>query len=434
MKRVFPDAITRVARVLGTLALILGGPLLGQSFQTNLPPTLDKWMYPFEFGTGGTRPVAPTFASFDPRFDTRDAQYLLGWDTAPAFPTNVAPSKYLLKRARLVLSVSADLTFIYDPTFDSFRTYLRTNEAGYVPDSDSGRPVELFGAGFRGGFTAATYGENSPYGFVGPFSSNNISIGTRNAFAAMYDTNGVLVDVSNDVGQHNAVWTNAPFDAVPWAVGLTTNAVPGEFVPIDSKLVFDIDLSDPMVAGYLARSLASGGVRLVVSSLSPAEQITPGGTGLGGSGSYPQWATRENLLTDGPVLELEGTVVSEVDSDGDQLPDDWERFYFGDLSKAASDDSDEDGVPNATELAWGTDPRSGAGVLKIASIGTPDVPALSFPFAANRTYRVESSANLADWTAASGTLTYPSKGIAVWNGDAHETAGALFYRVVVEAE
>ena len=47
-------------------------------FKAQLGPSMDKWMYPFEFGTGGSRPVAPTFASFDPRFDTRDAEFLLG--------------------------------------------------------------------------------------------------------------------------------------------------------------------------------------------------------------------------------------------------------------------------------------------------------------------------------------------------------------------
>ena len=60
-------------------------------FKAQLGPSMDKWMYPFEFGTGGSRPVAPTFASFDPRFDTRDAEFLLGWQTASVIPTNAAP-------------------------------------------------------------------------------------------------------------------------------------------------------------------------------------------------------------------------------------------------------------------------------------------------------------------------------------------------------
>lgn len=434
MKRLFWNDAVRVFGALFLTPVLLHLPAGAQAFQTNLAPTLDKWMYPFEFGTGGTRPVSPTFASFDPRFDTRDAQFLLGWDTSAAFPTNVAPSKYLLRKAKLILSVSADQTFIYDPTFDSFHTYLRTNESGYIADADSGRPVEVFGTDYRGGFNAVTFTENGPYGFVGPFASNNISIGTRNAFAAMYDTNGVVVDVSNHVGQHNATWTNAAFEAIPWAVGVTTNAAAGEFVPIDSKVTFDIDLSDPLVKGYVARALASGALRFTVSSLSPAEQVTPGGTGSGGAGSYPQWATRENLLTDGPVLELEGAVVSATDSDGDTLPDEWERFYFGDLSATASGDPDEDGASNAAEFAAGTDPKVSAQVFKLASVGTPEAPVLTFPLAANRTYRIEASGDLSAWTTASGRLTYPSKGMAAWIGDAQTSANARFYRVVAEME
>ena len=74
-------------------------------------------------------------------------------------------------------------------------------------------------------------------------------------------------------------------------------------VPADSKFVFDVNLNDPLIAGYLRAALDTGRIRLMVSSLSPATQVTPGGTANGGSGAYPQWATKENLLYDGPALE-----------------------------------------------------------------------------------------------------------------------------------
>ena len=391
-------------------------------------------MYPFEFGTGGTRPVAPTFASFDPRFDTRDAEYLLGWDTATVVPTGASPARYVLRRARLLLPVAADRTFLYDPTYDPIRTYFPTNDPARLPDADAGRPVEVFGVGFRGGFTSATYLESSPFGPVGAFTSNTISIGTRNAFAAQFDTNGVLVDVANHVGQLNLNWTNAPFEAAAWAIGTTTNAAPGEFVPIDSVFTFDLDLSDPLVHGYLARSLSEGRLRLMVSSLSPAQQITPGGTGLGGLGSYPQWSTRENLifpaeLPQGPSIELEGSYIGTADTDADGLPDDWERLHFGDLAATAAGDPDADGASNAVEFQAGTEPRSAASALRVGVSGSGTPPVLEFTVAPGRSYRIERSPDLATWTVAPGRLTYPAKGRAAWIGESPEVTG--FYRVVV---
>jgi len=415
------------AWLLAVLSASAGG------FRTNAVATLDKWMYPFEFGTGGTRPVAPTFASFDSRFDTRDAEFLVGWDTAALVPSGAPPARYALRRARLVLTVAADLTFLYDPTYDPIRTYLSTNDPARLPDADPGRPVEVYGAGFRGGFTSSTYLESSAYGPVGAFTSNTISVGTRNAFAAQYGVDGVLVDIANHVGQANVHWTNAAFEAVPWAVGVTTNAAPGAFVPIDSAFTFDLDLSDPLIAGYLARSLSAGRLRLVVSSLSPAQQVTPGGTGFGGQGSYPQWATRENLLSDGPVIELEGVVITDADTDGDGLPDDWERLQFGDLSATASGDPDGDGASNSAEFTAGTDPRSASSVLRLTAGGTASQPVLTFPLAPGRVYSVERSADLSAWSGAPGRITYPSKGNAAWIGETADGNG-WFYRVRVSEE
>lgn len=45
-----------------------------------------------------------------------------------------------------------------------------------------------------------------------------------------------------------------------------------------------------------------------------------------------------------------------VDSDGDQLADDWENQYFGNLTAIASADSDGDGYDNFNEYASGTNP------------------------------------------------------------------------------
>lgn len=377
-------------------------------------PTMDRWMYPFNFEPE-TRPVAPTFASFDPRFDTRDAQFLLGWDTDGVVPVDRPASRYLLKRVRLTLTVSGDLTFLYDSTFDSYLTHA-TNSPGYVLDSDRGRPIELFGAGFRGGFTAATFVEKSPYGPLNAFDSANISIGTRNAYAAAFDDDGLLVDIANHVGQHNASWTNAPFEAHPWAIGVCTGVADGDLVPRDTKFTFDVRLSDPKIHAYFQEALRAGKLRLFVSSLSPAAQVTPGGVGPGGSGSYPQWATRKNILYDAPRLELEGVVVSDVDADGDGIPDDWERFYFGSTSVGPLEDPDEDGVGNLAEFERGTDPTradpkpvavEGLTLVKVEADGTVQ---LRFKSEVGRKHRVEVSGDLVNWRVATGEFVAEADG------------------------
>ena len=426
----------RCPGVWGLMALASVHLLSAGEFRlTPAAPTLDRWVYPYgDFS--GDRPVAPTFASFDPRFDTRDAQFLLGWDTAPALPSGSGAANYLIRRVRLTLTIQADRAFEYDPTHDSYLTY-QTNHPGYVPDADPGRPVELFGAGYRNGFTAASFTETSPNGPLNPISSGNISIGTRNAFAAVHGPDGALLDIANNVGQANPGWTNAPFEVRSWAVGQTTNVAAGELVPSDARVTFDVDLSDPLVTGYLQSALNDGRLRLFLSSLSPAAQITPGGIGGGGGGAYPQWATKENLLYDGPALEIEGSVVTPVDTDDDGLPDDWEKFYLRNLDAGAGEDSDRDGMTNADEWVAGTDPDNAASLLRIlsAEYDSEGNARLRFPVAPSRSYRVEFGGQPGGWISAQGELTFPEPGIAEFHElkqtDPPFGPPAAFYRVVI---
>lgn len=406
-------------------------------FALNPPaPSMDRWVY-FIGDFLGDRPVASTFASFDSRFDTRDGQFLMGWDTTNVLATNAGPAKYLIRTARVSVTITGNRSFEYDPTFDPYLTYA-TNLPAYVPDADPGRPVELYGAGFRNGFTAETYRENSPYGPIGPFNSPTITVGTRNSFAAMIGTNGTLVDVSNNVGQMNASWTEPPFEVRPWAVGTTLGVQPGELVPEDSVFTFDVDLSDPLIVGYLQSALNDGRLRLYIACLSPAVQSTPGGTGNGGTGAYPQWATRENVLFDPPRLELTGMLVGPDDTDQDGLPDDWERFYLGSLTAGADDDSDSDGASNRNENLAGTDPGKASSVFRLESRGYDGDgnATLRFSIAPSQRYRVETSPDLVHWAAAQGTLSYPESGWALFQEQKLNVPPSApqqsYYRVVIE--
>ncbi|MSU36575.1 MAG: hypothetical protein EXS36_16045 [Pedosphaera sp.] len=386
-------------------------------------PSLDRWVYPFG-DQAGDRPVANTWGSFDPRFDTRDGQFLLGWNLTGSL-TNQGSRNYLFRSLRVILAVAANNAFYYDPTPDRYETYLATNEPAFLLDQDLGRPVELYGAGYRGGHTADSFLETSPFGAIGPITGTNIAIGTRFVYAAMFDANGVLVDVSNNVGQPGF----PPFETVPWAIGTTTNVTPGVAVPADALFSFDVDLRDPLILEYIRDAFDRGQLRLVASSLHRTVQF-----GVGGS--YPQWHTREKILGIPPRLQWNGvTIRPDVDTDNDGLPDDWERYYFQSLEKGPQHDPDGDGASNAFELASGTNPtnRSSRFWIQAHQELSDGRTQLEFPIEANHHYPVQSSFDLTVWTPVPGSLTYHTGGIAVWEeSQVPSTVSARFFRVVVE--
>jgi hypothetical protein len=418
-----------MARLLFLVGLVGIWGLKSSEFNLGpVQPTLDRQMYPFTFD-GGTRPLGFTFGSFDPRFDTRDGQLLLGWDTAGLVPTNLPPSRYLVKRLRVTMTVASDGAFDYDPTHDAVWTYA-TNQPGYVSDEDAGRPVELAGAGFRGGFTAATFLENSPYGPLGPISGSNISIGTRNAYAAVHGLDGGLVDISNNVGQTNSEFTGEVFEIRPWAVGQVEGLGAGLPVMEGVRMHFDVDLEDPLVVGYVQAGLAEGRLRFFVTSLHPAAQL-----GFGGVGAYPLFYLKETLLGTAPKLELEGVAVGDEDTDNDGLPDDWERYHFGNLDAKAEEDTDLDGESNLREFGAGTNPRSLASVLEIRDF-REEMGGVRFRFgtAGGRRYEVEVSGDLKGWEKALGRLTYPAVGVGEWEEEDPRVPavrlGDRFFRVL----
>jgi hypothetical protein len=233
-------------------------------------PTLDRWFYPFccSFPPTGSefesRIFAPTTKTgLDPSFDNRDGQMLIVFATAADIPTGLGADQYTITQAAVTLEVSSDQTFGYDPTPDPWTSWLMPDDPMFTPDPDPGRAIELFGAGWRNGFSALTFPENGPYSAVGPFGQ-----GVRNAFPLQFNSQGQPIDVSNNV--------TMGFDPAAWAVGMNPSLVQGQFVPIGADLTFEINVSDTNIQNYLRAAANSGRFAFVIASLFPAVQQQTG--------------------------------------------------------------------------------------------------------------------------------------------------------------
>lgn len=297
------------AAILGASAVgLVAAAAMGRPSQANYgTPSIDRWVYPFN-STPGFRAVISSFSSlgqedaFPPlTFDQRDAQFLVGFDTAGQFPTGRGVCGYRITAASLRVAVSEDLAFKFDPTYDDWTSYL-----GGAMDSD-GRSIELYGAAYRNGWTAATYVEGSVSGVPAatPFGPS-ISREVRNVFASDY-LGGVARDVSNNVRDG--------FNPKPFAVGQIAGLSTGQYVPVDSDVVFTLNVNDPDVQAYLREAVNTGRVRLIVSSLSPA--VSAGGGGPG-SGEFPSFYAKEFTGADGFWARFSITVAltPQGDSDG----------------------------------------------------------------------------------------------------------------------
>jgi hypothetical protein len=262
---------------------------------------LDRWMYPFAF-TGGTRNLSPTFGAVGtPGFDNRDAQFLIGFDTSSVVPTGLGAANYQINSVTVRTMVGAPSGFEYDPTYDAFRTYLPDTDPEALDDADAGRPIELFGVGFRNSYTQFSFGanDNQPPGFEesSPFGTQDV--GTRNAYPLSFVSAGTGIDISNNISDR--------IESRPWAIG-TAALAPGAPVTDNSTLAFAIDLANADVRSYLQRGLNDGTLGFAISSLHAASQA--------GGPPVPQFLTRENAGAGAApaVLDIDYQIVPEPTS------------------------------------------------------------------------------------------------------------------------
>lgn len=321
-----------------------GGPAAAQEgFAGSVFTDTDRWMYPFNV-TPGHRPAGSIFGfvSVPPSedFDNRDAQIIVSFDTTGIVPAGEGADAYEIESITVEMTLSGQASGPLDTSYDVWQTYLPGETKGSMPDADPGRPIELFAAGFRFGYTRTTWEEDTIFSETGPFGTNN-----RTVFTAGFDGSGALVDVSSHI--------NEQVDVSPLAIAGFPGLTDGDTPPEGAVATFDLDLTDVRTRDWISESLNEGRIFFAISSLIFAAQ---------GDGILTQFYLRENPLVDAGVRDA-ASITMAGSFGGTECP-------MGDL--------DGDCLVTGADLgallsAWGTDDPAadldGSGVVNGGDLG-----------------------------------------------------------------
>lgn len=324
-------------------------------------PTIDRWNYPFDSAPGFSETAAvfsaigqeDAFPGFS--FDQRDAQILLAWDTNAQVSPLLGTCAYRVTAATLVISTTGEIPFRYDPTFDPRDTY----PVG-ATDPDPGRPIEVFGVGFRSGWTAGAPTQTNcpptpgfPCYYEGDINNGAPAFGPcvckDQRFAFATDQAGSTPrDISNNVRDG--------FEVSPFATAQFAGVTPGAYVNDARDASFTLNVNAANVQAYLREALNSGRLVLTVSSLQPATSAGGPGGGeyarffmkehpLGNSGGITRWAR----LT--MTVEVT-TLVGDLNNDGAVTTPDLTLFLgqFGQTGAALAADFNCDGFVGTPDL------------------------------------------------------------------------------------
>jgi hypothetical protein len=127
-------------------------------------------------------------------------------------------------------------------------------------------------------------------------------------------------------------------------------------------------------------------------------------------------------------------VDSNLDTNGNGLPDSWESRYFGSTGSAdggPNDDPDHDGLTNREEFAAGTHPLDPGSAVRIVNVerGASTV-GVSFNTIAGKGYQLERTTSLApaQWTTVSSGVM-GTGGIVRIADPLTPSTGNCFYRI-----
>ncbi len=337
---------------------------------------LDVFFYANAIGPGA-RALGPTFVGdlaidgatgdFEPHTAAGPARLgssLVAFNTSTQIATGLPTARYQLNSVTVTVTMESGSgeTLVYDDTPDSRAEVLESIGGPARGDSDSGRPMELFGAGLRGEYTGYEFSDATS----GPplvdeqthgFSADD---GGYIAYPLVGNTAepGQYVDVANNVtGGYSATepdkWTE-PFDVVPWAIG-TADLTPGSAIPNDTTFTFDVDLTAAGVADYFRQSLADGALGVFISSLHDTGEY-------GSGGGYPQWYLREATgfpyyVTTPPTLSIDYEILPELtlgdyDGSGEVGPEDytlWRTTFGTAVEPGSGADGNGNGLVDAAD-------------------------------------------------------------------------------------
>lgn len=213
---------------LAMISLLLPA-LAAQTISFDLPVSADRWMYPYN-ATPGDRVNGSVFGTYGSDFvDEFHGQVYFAFDlTEVGLPAGTPVDSIQCDSMVFTVDANGINPIPYDPTPDSLESFETPSL-----DSDDGRPVVLWSAGGRSGFTGCTFPENGPFAVGSPSGT-----GVRCVFPQAFDQETAdFVDVSNSVRDQIA--------APPLAIGTIDGAIPGNPILPYDRLTFEIDLAQP---------------------------------------------------------------------------------------------------------------------------------------------------------------------------------------------
>ncbi|HYO25171.1 MAG TPA: DUF1559 domain-containing protein [Lacipirellulaceae bacterium] len=302
-----PSARRATLRAIAVVALA-ASPRAEAAVATWEAPQLDVWTYDnaFVHGTGtsastfaGGLAVNPETQAFYPMNEgdvnpaARAANLVMAFNTSTLIPAALAPSRYSISSLTLTATIFKRIDedpVLYEP---SHLTPSQMLERFTTQSVTSAIPIELFGVGFRHGYTGFAFSGTDPTKYRESTDPNSGPGGSYVVYPVVGSAMqpGAYVDVTNNVpGGSSATapgGTTAPFDAVPFAVGQNAGLSPGDPLANRTTLSFNVDLSLPGVRAYVQSSLAAGALGFTLSSLHITDE-------MGASGGFPKWFMRES--------------------------------------------------------------------------------------------------------------------------------------------
>lgn len=282
----FGAASTHASLASVRLDILLKTPVTSELIEASFDkPSQDRWNYPWN-STPGTRALASLFRATDEVGVHRHGTFIVGFDTSDLIPEGNAPNAYQITSAQLRLMTSGNLEVPYDPSYDPVASHLPETHELYMPDEDPGRPIQVFGTGFRNDFNIETWNETTPYSPGGDAQ--------RTVFPIIIDENGLPKDASLAVDYDN------PVDVAPFAIGKLEDTKAGDPVPEDTWMNFDIDLDNSGMLAYVQQGLAQGKLSFTFTSLNGGGREVR---------TYPEFYTSDHLVGEAPQLQLSVRIV-----------------------------------------------------------------------------------------------------------------------------